>query len=624
MSKRFRSALRESFGFKIISAVIVVIIVTLTAYTVIGAVREGNKVKDNLKEQGEMLAGIVAHGSVVGIFAENEALLGDAASGVLGLRDVLSVAMYNADRKMLYAGGRAHPDDGRLSLPAPAQGVTPGAGPLTLLETSAAFEFIKPVTNISLSDAGEAVYFGPPGRAGTSQVLGYVKIVLSKEAYRDEIVSVVARNAGMMLIFIVAGGVTISLAVRKVTRPLERLTVSVKALEKGLPVEPAAAAGHDEIGKLAAAFNDMVAARGKAEETLRESEERYRRLVELSPDAIYVQREGKIAFMNAAGARLLGVSDPSRIPDLQAAAFIHPADHELLRGRFRRVLESGTTLPFLPLRYLRPDKTVVDAEAAAAPFLFRGAPAVLVIARDVTERKGMEDAIRSYQNELRKATLERSLMESRIEERERHLIAADLHDFVGQNTVALQFKLAAFYRTLPPGDTAGQFYEIQELAAKIVGYTRSLTVELCPPVLTEVGLEEAVVALADGFETAHGVSIVVEDDGRPKQTDRDVRYLLFRSVRELLMNVVKHAGASTVNITMAADNGNLRIAVADDGAGFDAPAAARKSRGFGLFMIRERLKSLGGYCEIESALGAGSTVVLVAPLARAAPEEGGA
>jgi signal transduction histidine kinase len=75
---------------------------------------------------------------------------------------------------------------------------------------------------------------------------------------------------------------------------------------------------------------------------------------------------------------------------------------------------------------------------------------------------------------------------------------------------------------------------------------------------------------------------------------------------------------------MAADNGNLRIAVADDGAGFDAPAAARKSRGFGLFMIRERLKSLGGYCEIESALGAGSTVVLVAPLARAAPEEGGA
>jgi signal transduction histidine kinase len=73
---------------------------------------------------------------------------------------------------------------------------------------------------------------------------------------------------------------------------------------------------------------------------------------------------------------------------------------------------------------------------------------------------------------------------------------------------------------------------------------------------------------------------------------------------------------------MATDGQVLRIAVSDDGVGFDALVSARRSRGFGLFMIRERLKNLGGNCEIESALGAGATVVLVAPLASTAMEKG--
>jgi signal transduction histidine kinase len=152
---------------------------------------------------------------------------------------------------------------------------------------------------------------------------------------------------------------------------------------------------------------------------------------------------------------------------------------------------------------------------------------------------------------LRSVVSEMSLMESRIEERERHLIAADLHDFVGQNLALLMFRIASLRKKLSSQEQIGQLEEIRELIGRTIQYTRSLTVELNPPVLTELGFEAAVESLGESIQKTYGIHIAIANDGLPKHADDETRYILFRIVRELLMNAVKHARASQVKICLA-------------------------------------------------------------------------
>jgi signal transduction histidine kinase len=132
--------------------------------------------------------------------------------------------------------------------------------------------------------------------------------------------------------------------------------------------------------------------------------------------------------------------------------------------------------------------------------------------------------------------------------------------------------------------------------------------------LSEIGLVAAVESLAEGIQKTHGIRITIADDGRLKQADRETRYILFRIVRELLMNIVKHAKASTVKICLAGNEDAMHIAVEDNGIGFDAVTSVGRDSGFGLFTIRERLKRLGGYCAIDSRSGFGTKVILSVPL----------
>ncbi len=616
MNKKFLNALKESFGLKMLSAFVAVIIVVLTAFTLFAAFREGKKVKKGLREQGEMLAGVLAHDSLVGVFSENEGLLRASVQGVMGLKDVTAVSVYSADLKVLFTAGALRAANDPLTvLRGNAAGLRSAAS-LHVVETEDAFEFFRPVVLQAGGEKDESMYFGGAAAGQPDRVVGYVRIALSKDSYHSEILSVVAQHAVIMLIFVFSSIVIVYAAVKKVTRPLEKLTENVKALGRGLPVEPVPVETADEIGNLASAFNAMAVARGLAEASLRESEERYRKLVELSPDAIYVQFQGKIAFINAAGAVLLGAAGPSQLIGRPVSDLVHESDRGAMQRRFLRVEQEKITALLLPVRYLRLDGTAVDAEAAAAPYTFEGRQAVLVIARDVTERKGMEEKIRTYQNELYSVAAEMSSLESRIEERERHLIAADLHDYVGQNLVVSQFKLASLRKYLSAPDAAGHLEEVQELIGQTIEYTRSLTIELNPPILVEIGLHAAVESLAEGFEKIHGIRVIVEDDGLPKQTGEDVRYLLFRSVRELLMNAVKHSRAGSIRVSLERSLDSIRITVADDGLGFEGVSAIRKNGGFGLFTVRERLKRAGGSCEIVSIIGAGTTVILSAPLER--------
>jgi two-component system cell cycle sensor histidine kinase/response regulator CckA len=137
-----------------------------------------------------------------------------------------------------------------------------------------------------------------------------------------------------------------------------------------------------------------------AEEQLRESEERYRQLVELSPDAIFIQGKGRIVYINAAGARLFGVEDRGRLLGKQVLDLIHPDYLEIVQERMQQLKEENTEVPLIEEKYLRLDGTPVDVEVAATPFIYQNEPAVQVIARDITERKLVEEALHESKDKI--------------------------------------------------------------------------------------------------------------------------------------------------------------------------------------------------------------------------------
>ena len=147
--------------------------------------------------------------------------------------------------------------------------------------------------------------------------------------------------------------------------------------------------------------------------------------------------------------------------------------------------------------------------------------------------------------------------------------------------------------------------------------TRSLIVELAPPSLHEHGLAAALESLATQTAKQYGMQVRVEADSsaNPKQTS--VRVFLFRALRELLLNAVKHANGSAVTIGMTlARPDKVQIVIADQGPGFDLAKLDRhemKPTGFGLFNIRERLTNFGGEFRVESVPGKGSQMTLIAP-----------
>lgn len=252
---------------------------------------------------------------------------------------------------------------------------------------------------------------------------------------------------------------------------------------------------------------------------------------------------------------------------------------------------------------------------------------------DITDHKLAERSLKRSAEELeqqvaeRTAALSRSLERlralshqlTRTEHQERRAIAGELHDYLAQLLVAAHLKLAQDTRPAETEQDRTLVKDLERILDEALTYTRSLVAKLSPPVLYHLGLPAALQWLAEQMEE-HQLVTETAFDLPPDllKLPDDVAAILFQSVRELLFNVIKHAGSSYVQIVLRlTPDQNLVIVVTDQGQGFDADQldqASVTTSSFGLFSIKERMEALGGSVHINSRIGHGTSVTLVCPL----------
>ena len=209
------------------------------------------------------------------------------------------------------------------------------------------------------------------------------------------------------------------------------------------------------------------------------------------------------------------------------------------------------------------------------------------------------------------------------EDRQRRQIARDLHDDLGQTLAAARIRLTLLGED-DRSDIRARASEIGALIDRASGAIRSLASQLAPDVLHELGLIPALEWLCEDMERTFGLRVRMFDDGDPKPLAQETRSILFRAVRELLINVSRHAQTDSALVECECQDERVIIRVADSGIGFDTAAVfAEPRRGLGLISLQERLALIGGSAEVCSTPGEGSDCILIAPLAtdEAQPKE---
>ena len=340
--------------------------------------------------------------------------------------------------------------------------------------------------------------------------------------------------------------------------------------------------------------------------TLNESEIPYRMMVEaMNEGAVTLIPDGTIFYCNSRFGemiqldceKLIGTLFKNLIVEEEQSNFdaiLAKAGSHGVRGEFHLQTSGGMRIPVqLSIYQLGSDQM----------------SGIAVLATDISERIQSEEKIRALASKL---TL--------VEQEERHRISQVLHDDLQQRLFAIKAQLS-FLSDVPEMDqiSAGTYSEltqIQESLSEAISITRNLSIDINPVVLHGEGLAESMTWLAFRMKEQYGLQINIDAKENFNQLDHHVRMLLFQSLRELLFNVVKHAGVLEANVTMEQIDGLGRITVSDGGKGFDADIVIKEKTGHGLLLVQDRLHLLGCRMHVISKPGQGAQIVIEVPMQR--------
>lgn len=345
-----------------------------------------------------------------------------------------------------------------------------------------------------------------------------------------------------------------------------------------------------------------------------EAEERYRCLVETSPDAVVVHSGGKFVYLNPAAVRLLGAASPDDLIGKPAMDIVHPDDRRIVAEQIRKGTEERMPMPVEEERFVRVDGGVIDAEVAASPIMYAGKPSVQVVARDISERKRVDqfksDFVAMVSHELR-TPLAIILGYASLIERSSEL-AEDPGVFL--NAAHKIQERGALMRRL-----VEDLLEISRIEAR--GVTLSMQ---------ETNVRELVTRSAESVPMTerHSLKLDIPDDVPTVRCDPTQ---LSMAVMNLISNAVKFSPKSgPIRVRVREKAGRVVVSVADKGIGIEAKDIGRifdrfvqadmsmtrafPGVGMGLYITREIVEAHGGRIRVRSAPGKGSTFTIEIPI----------
>jgi two-component system sensor histidine kinase UhpB len=348
-----------------------------------------------------------------------------------------------------------------------------------------------------------------------------------------------------------------------------------------------------------------------SEQRLRESEFRYRQLLDSSPIGVVVHVDETVVFSNPAGAALFGAETPDKLIGKPISELIHPSHLQAARDRIRGLLAGDLGLYPIEDIYLRLDGSAVTVEVRAVPLTYEGKPAIQVMVSDITKRKKIELDLNTSRKQLRDLAnyLQQAL------ESERKYIAREIHDDFGQSLTGLKIDLFSLAKAVGDDQPEINFMVdgmINAVDASI-DHMRNLSSQLRPGLLDDLGLVPALEWLVTEFTARSGLDHTLTLPEFAPDLPPDLVTDLYRICQESLTNVVRHSKASKVDVGLTFTEVDVVLHIRDNGRGI-IDAEATKKGSLGLLGMSERVLNWGGEIIISGMQPVGTEVLVKIPL----------
>lgn len=354
-------------------------------------------------------------------------------------------------------------------------------------------------------------------------------------------------------------------------------------------------------------FFDITAIK-KLEIKLRQKEHQTNQLVDSIPEGIMVLKKNRVVYLNRAAQKLFELDVAADKSDMLLADFVSDHDKTLLRDRIRYMLSGKkSSYGFTSFTLRKSDGEYFDAEIAVNLIIYEGEESVQFVIRDLT------DVLR-VKNALARANYRLSALSSKtlhLIEAERKQIAGELHDDVGQSLTAVLLATKWISRRIEDEKIQSKISDIHQITSQSLDTVRNLSLLLRPAQLDSLGFSPAIKWQMDKLFSIDDIQYEIDDSHFSEIQDKQAEIVGFRVVQESLTNIVKHARAKNVKVSLFSDENVLIIQISDDGVGFDVHA---QSDSVGLINMKERVELAGGEFKIFSKPLLGTDIKVEIPL----------
>ena len=363
------------------------------------------------------------------------------------------------------------------------------------------------------------------------------------------------------------------------------------------------------------AFITDISERKQAEEILKESELRFRGTFEQAAVGIaHVSIDGKFLRINNKFCEIVGYNQDEMLT-INFQKITHPEDLEKDIVNVQNLLSGEANSYFIEKRYFRKDGDVVWVNLTVNLLLKKTSEPdyFISVIEEITDKKNAEFKILEHQQRLKDLANELIISEETV----RKQIAEDLHDNVGQMLSSSRMQLSRVIDAEQDPEMTIRLKSISKALLKSTQSTREAIFNLSPPQLSEIGLYSAVHDWMDRqIDSKYDIGTSISGESELFYLEDSTKYLLYRSIKELMMNVLKHAQASQMKVDFKRKGAVLKVTVEDNGIGFNyrPELLNQKNMSYGLFSIQERLTDLGGSFAIDSVINKGTKATISIPI----------